>query len=153
MTPVEVHPSAARKMSSEEYRLTQLMSSELEGESAQQDSATTYVLESRASDPNISASEDSSPDAKPAALPDCVAATDNTNSNNNNSQNSSVFVTTTSLYIGGGFRDTQSSDSVAPERSRRRSSEAETTRSSTNSDTNISNSEPATPCHPKDPTF
>ena len=150
MTPVEVHPSAARKMSTEDNRLTQLMTSKLEDVSAKQDSSTTYVLESRVSDPNISASEDSSPDSKPAALPECVAATDNTNSNNN-SNNGGVYVTTTSLYIDGSYQHTRSSDNVEPEINRR-SNEAETTYISTNSDISISNSEP-TPCQPQDPTF
>ena len=60
-----------------------------------QDSSTTYVLESGLSDPYISASEDSSIDPK-HLLSDGVSVADNSNSNNNDDGS---FVTTASLYV------------------------------------------------------
>lgn len=116
--------STTRKVSSEEKRLARITTSNLDEVSANQDSfkfwepilsyrsiqdelssttdlhgnqdsSTTYVLESGPSDAYISASEDSSIDPKPF-LPDGVSVADNSNSNNNDND---AFVTTASLYV------------------------------------------------------
>lgn len=168
MKPVEIHPSIqSRKMSTEEKRLasledvsfilqclhtsdTRFSNQDEPGIQAKQDSSTTYVLESGASDPNISASEDSSPDSKPT-LPEGLTATDNSNYNNSNS--GGVFVTKTSLYVAAVSpdaatleRDVHSSNETTPAISR------STEISNNSDDIRISNSEP-TPCQPQDPTF